>query len=449
MPQRLLKADFATKLNLFLFYGFVFLGRIFVFVGLPVSIIFFLDRRVLFDRMFGALTRRGPLSYLAWALLLSTMYGILEVVNGFVSGYNLLTVFEVFVYNVCPWYVFLGIWAGTRRPDLVLKYVKFLAWFHAIITPLYFVVFRNATDVGWFPRPNSGSIVLLGLFCFEQRLARYWFPIAVCSFDTIANQIRADWLGLVIVLVIWGVATKKIGRIFTIAGVLTALMVVGFVADVRLPPIPGRGGELSARDTIGRAASGIDPEFAKEYSTNAGTYAGTIKWRENWWKAIREKVSEKYSTVVFGMGYGYPIADLVPYLKGFDIRTPHSMFYFNLAYGGAVGVALFFFLEASLLVVLWRVYKHTGQIFGFTMLSYFLVGSFFGNFFESPQSSAPTYLLVGMCIGPLFLPRPTSQMMGDHARAGTRPPARTEAPVIRGEVRPGRHLNEAMNCDAH
>jgi hypothetical protein len=439
------RTDFQTRLSIFLLCGYAFVGRYFVFVGLPLSILFVFEPRILVRPMYRSLTRREPLSKFAWLLLISTMFGMAEVVRGFITGYNPLTVLEVLIFNFCPWFVLPGIWAGTYKPDFVRTAIRFFAWYHAILTPLYFIFLRHLSanaDLD-FGRAGSGSLVLLGLLCFEPNLRRYWFPIAVCSFDTIANQVRADWLGLAIVLVIWGVATKKIGRVFAIAGVVGLLMAIGFVADVRLPGLPGRGGEISARDTIGRAVSGIDPEFAQDYSTNAQIYAGTIYWRETWWKAIREKVFEKYSTAVFGLGYGYPINDLVPYLKGREIRSPHSIFYFNLAYGGFVGFALFSLLEASLLGLLWRTYKHTGQIFGFTMLVYFLIGSFFGNFFESPQSSIPTYLLLGMCLGPLFLKRPPTTISGD--RAEIRPRKRSVTSAVQGGLRPAVPVRTGLN----
>ena len=126
---------------------------------------------------------------------------------------------------------------------------------------------------------------------------------------TIAEQIRADWLGLAIALVIWGAATKQLKRVFGIAGLLVCLLLIGFIADIRIPAIAGRGGEISARETIARAVSATNPEIAEEYSSNTGFYRGTVTWRENWWANIREEVSRDISTSLFGLGYGYPIQD--------------------------------------------------------------------------------------------------------------------------------------------
>jgi hypothetical protein len=68
-----------------------------------------------------------------------------------------------------------------------------------------------------------------------------------------------------------------------------------------------------------------------------------------------------------------------------------------------VGVAIFFWLEICIVWMLWRVYKVSGETFGFIFAIYTLIGAFFGNVLETPQASIPFYLLVGMAMGPIFL----------------------------------------------
>ena len=358
--------------------------------------------------MYTALTRRGPLSGVSWTLLLSTLYGVAELIYGLLLGYNPATVLETAVFSLCPWYLFLGMWAGIARPELVRNYIRFFAWYYAVCTTLYFLFLRHVsltipgTDIGAFGPPASGSLFIIGLLCFEQKLSSYWFPIAVCCFETIAGQIRADWFGLAVVLVMWGFVAKQVTRLLSITGVLLVLLLVGYVTDFSIPAIPGRGGAISARETVGRAVAAIDPGLAQEYSQNTGFYAGTIYWRTEWWKEIRYLVFQKYSTTLFGLGYGYPLKNLVPYLKDSKVRSPHNVFYFTLAYSGLIGFVAFASFQAALLALLWRVYKETGQFFGFVSAVYFLIGAFFGNFFESPPSSIPTYIMWGMCIGPLL-----------------------------------------------
>ncbi len=401
-PAAQKKIDFRAKFAIFLLYGFFFLWKAFVYPAFALTALVFFDRRVLLDPVYSALTKKGPLSMLCWALLVSTIFGVGGVIYGVAVGNEPFIALEVFAFNISPWFLLVGLHAGVQRPDVARSYIRFLAWGQAITTPIYFLVFRGA-GIDMF-QPGSGAVMLLGIFCFEANLARYWFPIVVSAFDTLASEIRGDWAGLLLACVVWAMAAKQMKRVLAMAGIIVILLGVGALLDVRLPGLPGRGGEISARDTLGRAISSVDPEWANEFSNNSGVYAGTVQWRKRWWQAIREQVFATPLTTVFGLGYGYPIGNLVSYIKG-DVRTPHSVIYFILAYSGLVGWALFAWFQFALLRVLWKVFKETGQIFGFAALVFFLVSSSFGNFFESPQRAVPTYLLLGMCIGPLLASR--------------------------------------------
>jgi O-Antigen ligase len=424
-PNSLPKTDFWTKYSVFLLYCFYLLGKVAVVLAGPLVILLIFNR-ALCQRVFSALTRRTPLTGLTWLMLLSVMFGICELVYGILQGYKPLLALEVLLFNLCPLYMFVGIWAGEHRPSLIRSFVRFAAWYNAIYATLFFL-FLNNLHSDFIGNPGSGSILLLGLFLFESNLKRFWFPILVCSFTTVANQIRADWVGFGVALVVWGVVAKKLGRVVSVAGIVLALLAIGFIFDVRLPALPGRGGELSARDTVGRVLSSIAPDLAREYSPTASTYAGTVQWRQTWWKAIRETVAQDYSTLIFGMGYGYPIADLVPYLRGTDLRTPHSVFYFALAYSGCLGVLLFFSLQIAIFRLLWKTYKITGQIYGFLVYLTLFVSSFFGFFFEAPQSVLPIYILMGMCIGSQFNAGPQPESLRQPAR---NTPALYSEPVL-------------------
>jgi hypothetical protein len=113
-------------------------------------------------------------------------------------------------------------------------------------------------------------------------------------------------------------------------------------------------------------------------------------------------VHESLPKTFIGNGYGFPLKDLVPYLKGMDIRTPHSIFFFALGYSGWIGVFLFLSLQASILGMLWRVYRLTGQSYGLAIWISTLTASLFGNSFESPMGSIPSYLGIGLIIGPVL-----------------------------------------------
>jgi len=418
MLKKFLSFDNWTKLVVFYIWTSVFIGKASAYVGLALGALFVFSVRVLWDRWYLALTRRGdPLNGVGWALLVSLLYGIGQVIYG-VSfiGHPLVTARQILVFNVCPIYLFPGIWVGTRHPGTIRKYIRFLIWWTVIYTPFYFLFFQhlNLTLTGILPgsgldllsNPGSGTLPLLGLLTLEPHLARFWFPIIVLVLLTIANQERSDWLGLGVILVIWGKLSGKLGRVFGIIGCIFGVLLIASLIDLKLPPLPGRGGELSARGTIARMAGSISTDLAAEF-IDAGTARldyGTVSWRKHWWAAIRNEVSKDNRTMIFGLGYGYPIGKLASRaVEKEGTRSPHSIFYFTLAYSGIVGFAIFCWLEISVLHLLWRVYKVTGETFGLMLFIYTLIGAFFGNVLETPQAAIPFYLLCGLAMGSFFL----------------------------------------------
>jgi hypothetical protein len=243
-------------------------------------------------------------------------------------------------------------------------------------------------------------MALLGLLCLEERPSRFWFPIAVSSFMLLAMQVRAEWVGFGLSMLIWGILGKKLNRVALVVALVVTLLAIGFVADIRMPNISTRGGEISTKEIVARGVAAVNPDLAKEYSTNTKAYAGTVQWRTKWWKAIRESVSIDNVTLLFGNGYGFPLKNLVPYTRKLDIRTPHSVFYFALGYSGCIGVVLFFTVLGCIFQLLWRTYQVTGQPFGLAFWASVTVSAFFGNLFETPAGAIPVYILVGLCIAP-------------------------------------------------
>jgi hypothetical protein len=415
MLRKLLGLDAWTKVVLFVLIGSMFVGKASVYVELAFGGLLLVSTRLLWDPWYNALTRpQDRLNGIGWPLLISLIYGFGQVIYGHLQGHSTLTAFQILLFNIYPVYLFLGIWVGFRHPGMVRAYIKWMAWYIAFYTPLYYVflnklsIAAGSSDNGYaiLGNPGTGSILLLGLLAFEPNLLKFWVPILVLTGLTIANQERADWLGLGLALMLWGKLSKRMGRVFSVLGVLTAILLIAALIDLKLPPIPGRGGELSARGTIARMAGSISPQFAAQISgdrSSAAFYYGTVYWRKRWWGAIREEVSKDPLTVTFGLGYGYPLAKLAGNAGTVKegTRSPHSIFYFVLAYSGVVGVVIFFWLEVCLIYLLYRVYKVTGQIFGLAYFIYAFSGSFFGNFLESP-SALPFYLLLGLCIGPMF-----------------------------------------------
>src|ERR1700728_1702897 len=92
------KWDSWSKWVLFLLVGFSLTGRSFAYLGIPPAKLFigdltlaafiFLRPRQLFDPWIKALTKGGPLGPLAWILLVSISYGILQVIRGVLYGFS-------------------------------------------------------------------------------------------------------------------------------------------------------------------------------------------------------------------------------------------------------------------------------------------------------------------------------------------------------------------------
>jgi hypothetical protein len=418
MLQKFGSLDNWSKLAVLFILSTTFLGKASAYLGLAMGGLLLFSTRVLWDRWYLALTRHNdPLNRVAWALLVSLLYGFAETIYGVLLGYSLFTALQILVFNLCPIYLFLGLWAGFRHPGIIRKYFRFLAWYTVIYVPLYLLFFKNlklsltgilpGTNLDILGDPGSGSVVLLGLLTLERSLAPFWLPIVVLICLTIGYQERSDWLGLGLGLIVWGKITNRIGRVLAIAGCIAGVLLVAFLIDLKLPPLPGRGGDLSARGTIARIAGSISPEMASEVGADAATARfeyGTVAWRKHWWAAIRDEVSKDDKTMLFGLGYGYPLAKLANRdVEKQGTRSPHSIFYFTLSYSGIVGFAIFCWLEICVIHLLWRVFKVTGETFGLVYFLYTLSGAFFGNLIETPQAAIPLYLLCGMAIGPMFL----------------------------------------------
>jgi hypothetical protein len=408
-----------ARLVFFMMLG-SFFGRAFYYIGIPpakifigdiVIFLFFLLRpRALCDRWMNALTGGGPFGLFAWSLLLSILFGIFEVLYGLYSGYPPLTALQNLVFNIYPVYFFLGLWAGTEHPTLYRKVIRCYAWMLAIYGPAYLLFLDHikltmpGSDVSVFSQAGGGAFIILSLLALERKPSRYWLPMVIGGFMTLAIQEREEWVSAAVAFSVWGILERKTSKVLSVGALTVALLLVGLIADVDLPGPAERGGRISSSEIAARGLAAISPDLAKEYtdSKNVAMYAGTISWRTRWWSAIWSSVHESLPKALIGNGYGFPLKDLVPYLKGMEIRTPHSIFFFALGYSGWIGVLLFFSLQASILAMLWRVYKLTGQSYGFAIWTSTLTASLFGNSFESPMGSIPSYMAIGLIIGPIL-----------------------------------------------
>jgi hypothetical protein len=421
-PQtvRIRNWDNWSKWVLFLLLGYSLTGRSFAYLGIPPAKLFigdltlaafiFLRPRKLFDPWIKALTKSDPLTPFSWLLLISISYGIFEVIRGVLAGFSPITAIENLVFNVYPIYMFLGLWVGKRRPELLLKYVQLYAIFFCVYAPAYLLFLNKITlimpgsdGVSVFGQAGGGGFIILALLCLDPKPSRFWLPMAVGAVQFLAGQVRAEWVGIAMAFLIWGVLSKKMTKVAAFAASVVLLLAVGFMLDVNIPAPSERGGAISSQEIVARGLAAVSPEMAQDVtgSSNVGFYNGTITWRENWWHAIWQNSQENWTNLLIGPGYGYMLKSLVNYLRTFgDLRTPHNIFYYALGYSGWIGVVIFFSLQASCGVLVWRAYRVTGQSFGVAIWASSLFTAFFGNAFETPAGAIPSYLTLGIIIGP-------------------------------------------------
>jgi hypothetical protein len=409
-----------SKWVLFLLVGYGLTGRSFAYLGIPPAKLFigdltlaafiFLRPRKLFDPWIRALTKSDPLSPFAWLLLISLAYGIFEVVRGILIGFPPLVAVENMVFNIYPIFLFLGLWVGRRRPELLLKYIQVYAILFTIYAPAYILfldkislLMPGSDGVTVFGQAGGGGFIVLGLLCLDPKPSRFWLPMTIGAIQLLANQVRAEWLGIGLAFLIWGVLSKKMSKVAGFGLSIVLLLGIGFLLDVNIPAAQERGGSISSQEIVARGLAAISPELAQDVtgSTNVGFYNGTITWRETWWHAIWQNSQENYSNLLIGPGYGFPLKNLVDYLKTFgDLRTPHNIFYYALGYSGWIGVVIFFSLQGACGILVWRAYKITGQSWGVAVWASTLFTAFFGNAFETPFGAIPAYLIIGLVVGP-------------------------------------------------
>ncbi len=417
--ENFLKWDNWSKWVLFILVGFSLTGRSFAYLGIPPAKLFVGDLtlgafillcpRKIFDTWIKALTGGGPLGPFAWVLLLSISYGIFEVIRGVLYGFSPIIAIQNLVFNVYPLYLFLGLWLGKRRPELLLRFAQVFAICFCIYAPLYLVVLHNirilmpgSDGVTVFGQANGGGFIILSLLCLDPKPSRWWPAMTIAAAALLAAQVRGEWLAMVAAMMIWGVLEKKMSRVALIGFGIFAVLLVGFALDVNLPSPGERGGAISSREIVARGLAAASPDLARDLtgSDMVNYYSGTIKWRQTWWKAIWAHSQENYTNLIIGPGYGYLLKNLVRYLQQLDLRTPHNVFFYALGYSGWLGVTIFFALQGTCGVLLWRVYRLTGQAYGLAVWASILLSAFFGNVMETPVGAIPFYLVIGLFVGP-------------------------------------------------
>jgi hypothetical protein len=417
-----------SRVAFFLLIGYCLMGRSFAYLGVPAWHLFIGEMVLAAFLLAGPttvlgpwtkLTRRiGPLQRLMKAYFLLLGYGVFEVAHGIALGHPKLTSLRDLAFDYYPMFLLLGLWMGMRRPDFAAKCFRILAWANAFYGIAYILfldrilwlfpgVSDRITPVAIFGLPEFSFVILLGLLALEPDLKAVWHLLALNAFVLLGMQVRAEWFGFAVGLLIWGWLTKRLWRMISGGALVVLLVLLMAVANLNIPgPSTRGGGEISARDLVGRAIAPIDPDLAESYTSYYKMDIGTTVWRTIWWAAIWQTVNSSRRTALFGLGYGYPIGDLVPYLEGDFIQTPHDVFFYALGYTGWIGVLIFAVFQAEIARLLWRVWRRRGNPVGIILWAAMIAFALFTPFFEVPQGAIPFYLLCGLMILPALRSRP-------------------------------------------
>ena len=86
---------------------------------------------------------------------------------------------------------------------------------------------------------QAGSGPILGMLALEAKPSKYWFPLLIGSFILLAMQLRGEWVGFGLSILIWAYLEKKLNRVMVFVLLAGVLLAVGFVWNVEIPN-PGR-----------------------------------------------------------------------------------------------------------------------------------------------------------------------------------------------------------------
>ena len=412
------------RVAVFLIVGYLAMGRSFAYLGLPWFSLYIGEMALAAFVLFGPKTSRGRwitvarrapnLKLVKLFLLLSLGFGAFEALRGILSGYPAFTAVRDTAFNYYPLFLFWGIWVGLKERDFLQRVVRALAWWNGVYGLTYVLLLGRlpwmmpgttnaASDVPLFGQPGGSAIALLGLIALEPELRRVYHLLALNLLVLVGLQIRAEWVGFTVGLLLLGWYTKQMKRIVFAGASMAVLFGIMYVSKIDLPSPDSRGGRISVESIVARAAAPVNKDFASDLVSDedVGHFAGDATWRLVWWAAIWSKVHGSASSALFGLGYGYPLGDLNPFIEpGTFIQTPHNDFFYLLAFSGWVGVALFAWFQVELLRLLVRTCGINGQPFGLVSWAAFLAGSMFEPFFEGPMGAIPFYLLIGIALAP-------------------------------------------------
>ena len=214
-------------------------------------------------------------------------------------------------------------------------------------------------------------------------------------------QVRAEWLGLGVGVLVWGLLTHRLGRVAAIG--MAGLGMIGMV-ELAGVELGARGGEISFGAIVGRVIAPINLELAKEFTPNADIHAGTMEWRERWWEQIWLSVHSKPMLEAFGHGYGFDLFGLAPTTYELarprisERRTASSITPSATRDGsGSLCSAV---LQFTILRLLWRAFRAERTAGGAGLLGHGHVDGLLRAKLRDPVSGNSVLPAVGMAMAP-------------------------------------------------
>jgi len=411
----------------FLLIGYLCMGRSFAYWGVPPQHIFVGEMVLISFLFWGPASPEGRWPWVVANIpalrpflrvfLVSLAFGAFQVAHGILLGHPALSAVRDLAFNYYPAYFFLGIWVAARDRRFLEKFLRFAGWANGLYGIVYIVVLsrlplffpgvsQEVVPVPVFGQPMFSGVILLSLLSVEKDLRGTWAILLMNAAVLIGMVTRGEWLAFGVGLLAWVLLTGNFRRVAIggamVLGLLGAMYVTGFAIEAP----EGRGGTISATDLVGRVLAPLDKDRAAEYTSDAQMHEETVAFRTLWWIAIWDSVHESTSRTLFGHGYGFPLGDLVPYLEGEFIRTPHNVFFYALGYTGWSGVLIFGLLLTEVARLSWRVYRRNDQpvaiVFWVTMVVY----SMFTAFYETPYGAIPFFILAGSACAPILCVAP-------------------------------------------
>lgn len=404
--------------------GYLTMGRRFAYIGFsPIFIgevglgsILLARYGAMAGTWFTALSRPSAIGAVAWMIFFGALYGTIAAFRGLSSGYDLMVILKLLVVHTYPLFFFAGAWVGQRNPELLNRLIHWLAWAVGIYGVLYVFVLQPANlgavsasaEVPIAGQPYGPAVSLLGLLCFTPNLRKAWLPLLLNAITLLGLQVRASWLGFAAAISLWAFLKGQVTRVAALGAVVGVVLLVGVVTDVTIPSPGRRGGELSAKGIVAQSVAPLSASMAEQVDPDRDkeVYSGTVNFRFTFWSSIWENIHSNQMWTLFGPGYGFPIWELGPedMPQGApQLRSPHSIFMYCLAYTGWVGVGLFYALQFSIGAVLWKVYRQTGQAFGLCYVVMINAWALFDPLIGSPMGAIPYYCLVGLAAAPALL----------------------------------------------